>query len=139
MVLIVYRNKDTPDGYQLFAIAWDDKGEPLHSTNSETAAVAILQNKNVKACSLTNKSCFHPTGLAFSPSGKLYMASDITGEIYVISRKDGKSVDALDSATIDAIGKKQYGIKTSGPSSILKVRKESTWGTIWKMFGAMKV
>lgn len=135
---MVCRNKDTPDGYQLFAISWDDKGEPVHPANSETAAVAILQNKNVKTCSLMNKACFHPTGIAFSPTGKLYMASDMTGEIYVISRKDGKSVDSLDSATIDTIGKKQYGVKIPSPP-VLRMLEESNWGTVWKMFGALKL
>lgn len=130
------RNKDTPDGYQLFAIAWDDKGEPVHPPTSETAAVAILQNKDVKVCNLLNKGCIHPTGLAFSPTGKLYMASDISGEIYVVSRKDGKSVDSLDSAAIEALGKKQYATKIPSPP-VLRIRQESTWGTLWKMFGAL--
>ncbi|TLD23573.1 Auxilliary activities family 12 protein [Venturia nashicola] len=115
-------NKDTPDGYQLFAISWDDKGEPIHIPTSKTAAVAILQNKNVKVCSLMNKGCIHPTGLAFSPTGKLYMASDISGEIYVVSRKDGKSVDSLDSDIIDALGKKQYATKIPTPP-ILRIRQ----------------
>lgn len=108
----------------------------MHPPTSETAAVAILQNKNVKECSLINKGCIHPTGLAFSPSGKLYMASDISGEIYVISRKDGKSVDFVDSAVIDALGKQQYATKIP-PPPVLRVREETTWGALWRMFGAL--
>lgn len=55
------------------------------------------------------------------------MASDISGEIYVVSRKDGRSVDSVHSATVEALGKKQYAIKIPNPP-VLRLRKETGLG-----------
>jgi sugar lactone lactonase YvrE len=42
-----------------------------------------------------SRSCIRPTGLAFDAKGRLYMAAEVTGEIFVIERNDGRSVDSV--------------------------------------------
>ena len=49
------------------------------------------------------QKCFRPVGVAFDAKGRLYMSSDSTGEIYVIEREDGGSVDAVSAAKVEAI------------------------------------
>lgn len=84
------------DGYLVFAIDFEN-GQPKHLATSKTAAISILSNKNTEsACDLWHPlACFRPTGLAFDSKGSLYMSSDVTGEIYVIGRANGSSVDSL--------------------------------------------
>jgi hypothetical protein len=49
------------------------------------------------------KVCFRPTGIAFDSKGRLYMASDATGEIWLITRTDGKSVDSSTVEELEAL------------------------------------
>jgi hypothetical protein len=76
--------------------------------------------------------CFRPTGLAFDSKGRLFMASEKTGEIWVIGRADGSSVD---SVTLEGPGsyKEERGVRNG--AVVLNARKESAWGTLWKMLG----
>jgi hypothetical protein len=92
---LTFRNKQNPDGYQVFAISFKD-GQPVHPPESVTAAKAIVKNVNNGRCP---NGCFRPTGLAFDAKGRLYMASDTTGEIFLIGRKDGKATDAVSLET----------------------------------------
>jgi hypothetical protein len=49
--------------------------------------------------------CFRPTGIAFDSKGRLFMASDSTGEIYVITRTDGRSVDSLTAEDVEKLAR----------------------------------
>jgi hypothetical protein len=57
-----------------------------------------MRNVNVSACPT---GCFRPVGLAFDGQGRLFMSSDSTGEIYVITSSDGGSID---SKTLNVTG-----------------------------------
>ncbi|KAF2431154.1 soluble quino protein glucose dehydrogenase [Tothia fuscella] len=83
-------NRRQPDGYMLYAIEFNANGEPTHPATSNTAVIPIVSNKNNAACP---RGCFRPTGLAWDAQGHLYMASDSTGEIYVITKTDGSGID----------------------------------------------
>jgi hypothetical protein len=52
----------------------------------------------------SQQKCFRPVGVAFDTKGRLYMSSDSTGEVYVIERENGESVNDVSVATIEAIG-----------------------------------
>jgi hypothetical protein len=98
------RNKDQGDGYKVFAITFKD-GQPVHSSDSKTAAIPILTRKDMTSCGRPSvgKVCFRPTGLTFDSKGRLLMASDATGEIWVITRTDGKSVDSSSVEELEAL------------------------------------
>jgi hypothetical protein len=52
---------------------------------------------------LPNPGCvFRPSAVAFDPQGNLYVASEVSGEIFLIGREDGSSVD---SVTLETPGK----------------------------------
>ena len=50
-----------------------------------------MSNPDVSKCGqikpyVWNKDCFRPAGLAFDAKGRLFMSSDETGELWVITR-----------------------------------------------------
>jgi hypothetical protein len=51
-----------------------------------------MSNQDVTKCPDT---CFRPVGLAFDSKGRLFMTSDSTGEIYIITATNGAGVDSM--------------------------------------------
>lgn len=86
------RNRDDPTGYKLSTIAFDGAGSPREPPNSTTAAIDILSNKDLSKCP---DECIRPVGLAWDTKGRLFMSSDYTGEIWVITREDGGSAEEV--------------------------------------------
>jgi glucose/arabinose dehydrogenase len=81
-------NRDDPVGYKVSVVDFAD-GEPVDASNSTTAATDIVSNADDSVCP---DNCFRPVGLAWDDSGRLFMSSDSTGEIYVIAREEGNVV-----------------------------------------------
>ena len=57
-------------------------GQPTEPSTSTTATVPIMQNTNVASCP---NSCFRPVHMAFDKAGRLFMSSDQSNEIYVLT------------------------------------------------------
>ena len=81
MLMRVPRNRSPPDGYRLSRIDFVN-GQPKEPSTSTTAAVNIMTNQNNANCP---SRCFRPTALAFDSKGRLFMSSDQTNEIYIIT------------------------------------------------------
>lgn len=81
-------NRDEPIGYQVDVVKFAN-GEPVDQSDSRTAATTIVSNEDNSACP---DACFRPVGLAWDSSGRLFMSSDETGEIYVIVRDEGNAL-----------------------------------------------
>jgi len=96
MLTFLYRNREDPIGYKLSLVQFDGKGSPVAPANSTTAATDIVSNPDLSACP---SSCFRPVGLAWDTQGRLFMSSDATGEIYVITKDDGSGVADVSEAT----------------------------------------
>lgn len=77
-------------------VEFDGTGLPRASANSTTAAVDIVSNADLSACP---RNCFRPVGLAWDAQGRLFMSSDSTGEIYVITKTDGSGVNDVSRAS----------------------------------------
>lgn len=71
-----------------------ENGEPVAASDDSTAAIDIFANVDNNACP---DNCFRPAGLAFDNQGRLFMSSDATGEIYVISRSSTTSPKGSDN------------------------------------------
>ncbi|PVH93956.1 Auxilliary activities family 12 protein [Periconia macrospinosa] len=85
-------NRDDPIGYKLSVIAFDSTtGNPRAPANSTTSYSDVLSNADLSRCP---DQCFRPVGLAWDSSGRLFMSSDSTGEIFVLTRTDGSSADS---------------------------------------------
>lgn len=90
-------DRSSPVGYRVSSISFNPStGDPVASTDSTNALAAdIITNKDNSVCP---DKCFRPVGLAFDSQGRLWMASDSTGEIYVLQKTgeggEGKFVGA---------------------------------------------
>lgn len=90
------RNRQTSVGYKVSKVNFKN-GKPAARPDSKTAVIDIMSNKDVKKCGqikpyVWNKDCFRPAGLAFDKAGNLFMSSDETGEIWVISKVKDSNV-----------------------------------------------
>ncbi|RYP03100.1 hypothetical protein DL764_005383 [Monosporascus ibericus] len=74
-------NRSPPDGYRLGMIEFSN-GQPVADVSDRNAVTYIMQNRNDSQCP---RNCFRPTGLAFDSKGRLFMTSDATGELFVIT------------------------------------------------------
>jgi hypothetical protein len=116
---------------------------------SQKAAISVLENKDMSVCP---GRCIRPTGVTFGPGGRLYVASERSGEIFVIGRKDGKSVDetVLETATAAAgrvlevepepekeVKGQDAALELERP--LVRARRASAWDVIWNFFGTVAV
>jgi len=90
-------NRDDPAGYKVSVVEFAG-GEPVDASDSMTAATDIVSNADISACP---SNCFRPVGLAWDGNGRLFMSSDSTGEIYVITREEGTDGSATTATTTD--------------------------------------
>lgn len=74
-------NRSPPDGYRLGRIEFSN-GQPVAEVEDTEAVNYIIKNQDNAQCP-TN--CFRPVGLAFDSQGRLFMTSDSTGELFVIT------------------------------------------------------
>ncbi|KAF2131436.1 soluble quino protein glucose dehydrogenase [Dothidotthia symphoricarpi CBS 119687] len=108
-------NRDEPIGYKLSLVQFDGNGSPIASSDSQTAAIDIVANPDMSACP---GSCFRPVGLAWDSQGRLFMSSDSTGEIYVVTRDDGSGVnDVSEGPVVVAPSGTPSGRPTASPSA----------------------
>jgi glucose/arabinose dehydrogenase len=85
-------DRTDPSGYKLSAVEFAN-GSPVEPSNSTTALIDIMSNPDNSKCP---DDCFRPVGLAFDSKGRLFMSSDATGEIWMITQQSG---DGVASAT----------------------------------------
>lgn len=93
-------NRDSPIGYKLSYVDFAN-GEPTEASDSTMALKDVMTNVDTSACP---GGCFRPVGLAWDAQGRLFMSSDSTGEIYVITRTDGKKVNETATGTVASGG-----------------------------------
>ncbi|KAL8303334.1 hypothetical protein RB601_007889 [Gaeumannomyces tritici] len=75
-------NRSPPDGYRVVRVDMGADGQPVQAADSTNPGTVVMRNANNAACS---SGCFRPVGLAIDAKGRMFMSSDSTGEIYVIS------------------------------------------------------
>ncbi|KAL0576748.1 hypothetical protein V5O48_005238 [Marasmius crinis-equi] len=75
-------NRIPADGYRLSRVNFTD-GFPSEPSDSNTAETPIMTNVNNTACA--EGGCFRPVGLAWYSEDRLFMTSDSTGEVFVIT------------------------------------------------------
>ena len=88
-------DRTDPVGYKMSVIQFAN-GEPVDPATSKTAVKDIFFNANNSVCP---DQCFRPVGMAFDVQGRLFVSSDATGEIYMITRESSSAVSSGTSAT----------------------------------------
>ena len=79
--MAVVVKKPSGDGYRLSKVDFAN-GEPVSGSDDAEAEVPLMWNADNSRCP---SGCFRPTGLTFDKSGRLFMTSDSTGELYVLT------------------------------------------------------
>ncbi|KAI4148485.1 MAG: hypothetical protein LQ340_005068 [Diploschistes diacapsis] len=69
-------DRTDPVGYKVAMVKFAN-GQPVDLPTSNTSVTTILGNANNTACP---DNCFRPTGLTFDSKGRLFVASDASGE-----------------------------------------------------------
>ncbi|KAK6006654.1 hypothetical protein QM012_005662 [Aureobasidium pullulans] len=78
-------NSPQPVGYKLSMVNFADSGEPVDALTSKTAAMDIFGNANNSVCP---NDCFRPVAMALDSRGRIFLSSDATGEIYLVTRDE---------------------------------------------------
>ncbi|ELR09772.1 hypothetical protein GMDG_04256 [Pseudogymnoascus destructans 20631-21] len=73
-------NSPTPVGYMVATIDFAN-GQPVAAADSQTAAVDLFTNPDITKCP---NACFKPASLFLDGTGRLYVSSDATGEIWIL-------------------------------------------------------
>lgn len=75
------RDRQPPNGYRLSRVAFSN-GFPTAPKTSKDGERPLLWNLDNTQCP---KRCFRPAGLAFDSQDRLYMTSDQSGEVFVLT------------------------------------------------------
>ncbi|CAD0083100.1 unnamed protein product [Aureobasidium vineae] len=78
-------NSPNPVGYKLSLVNFTDAGEPVDELTSKTAATDIFGNANNSVCP---NDCFRPVAMALDNRGRIFISSDASGEIYLVTRDE---------------------------------------------------
>ncbi|KAL7629820.1 hypothetical protein AAE478_001343 [Parahypoxylon ruwenzoriense] len=81
-------DRQPPVGYKLVAVPFTRSEEgiytPVAQANSASGYVDVFYPLDEGKCS--SSSCVRPVGLVFDAAGRLYMTSDTSGEVFMLSR-----------------------------------------------------
>lgn len=89
-------DRTDPVGYKMSVVAFKKNGDPVDDLNSTTAAVDIFANQDNSKCP---NDCFRPVGMAIDSQGRIYVSSDASGEVYLISKTSGTGNSGPSSTT----------------------------------------
>lgn len=81
-------DRTNPTGYKMSMVKFNANGDPIDPSNSSTAAVDIFANQDNSVCP---GNCLRPVGMAIDDQGRIYVSSDASGEIYLVSRDTSSS------------------------------------------------
>lgn len=117
------RNRDEPIGYKLSVVAFDGNGSPTEPADSNSAAIDVVSNPDLSRCP---DACFRPVGISWDSQGRLFMSSDATGEIYVVTREDGGSAD--DANPTSGLPPSSTAASPSETTGAAAMNTEMGWG-----------
>jgi len=88
-------NSPDPVGYHVGYVNFEN-GQPTAPSTSNDALTVILANQDNSKCP---DGCFRPAGIRFDKKGRLLVASDASGEIYVVQRTTADTNSTSGNAT----------------------------------------
>ncbi|KAH6903296.1 hypothetical protein BKA70DRAFT_1566904 [Coprinopsis sp. MPI-PUGE-AT-0042] len=105
-------NRQPPQGYKVVIVpgrysATGEWSPTVGLAQTKTSWSNLLTNSNEGGCGgqFGASSCFRPVGIVFSLNGEnLYVASDTTGEVFMLKRNSGGTVDPPVITTVPTPG-----------------------------------
>lgn len=124
-VLLIDLNRDRtePVGYKVSLMQFQN-GEPVAPSSSNTSTTDIFSNNDNSVCP---DNCFRPVGMAFDNKGRLFVASDATGEIYVIIREGSSTGPSVISSSTASASSTSKGAK---PTASAAAHAQGTRGNL---------
>ena len=110
-------DRTNPSGYKMSMIKFAN-GEPIAAANSNSSYMDIFANVDNSKCP---DNCFRPVGIAIDKLGRLFVSSDGTGEVYVVTRDEASSGTAPASGGGSSSGGKTSGAGQRWASSLVAV------------------
>ncbi|TQV98752.1 hypothetical protein V2A60_007545 [Cordyceps javanica] len=83
-------NRQPPNGYRLSRVSFAN-GNPVKRAQEADAEEMLLWNSNNADC---RRNCFRPVGLLLDKQSRLFMTSDATGELFLVTGTHNKGVTA---------------------------------------------
>lgn len=107
-------NSDPPVGYSLVRVPMQNVTEgditnvlPTANSTSQEGYENIFWNTDLTQCP---DNCFRPVGIIFDSRGRLWMTSDSTGEVFIISNSTAPGVMGIPgSAPASVVGEPPEG------------------------------
>lgn len=101
-------DRTDPIGYKMSVVAFTEGGMPVDDPQSTTAAVDIFANEDLSRCP---GNCMRLVGMAIDSQGRIFVASDASGEIYLVTRTDRSGTPAgSPTSSASATGNAAYSI-----------------------------
>lgn len=100
-------------GYKVGIVTFGADGEPVDASTSTTALTDIFTNKNNSVCP---GNCTRPAGLVFDTQGRLFISSDASGEIYILTKTttgNGTSSSGSGNSTSTGSSPTQTGVASA--------------------------
>lgn len=99
-------DRTQPVGYKVSVVAFKQNGEPVDVLQSQTAARDVFANQDNSKCP---DDCFRPAGMVIDSQGRIYVSSDASGEVYLVSKSSGATIpgpspSATASGTANGMG-----------------------------------
>ncbi|OAG37787.1 hypothetical protein AYO21_08030 [Fonsecaea monophora] len=111
-------DRDDPVGYKLSVVAFTSDGQPVDDITSKTAAVDIFANADNSKCPA---NCFRPVGMAIDDRGRIFVSSDASGEVYLITKvSEGNATSSTPSGSPSASATPSIAMSNQ-PSFLLPV------------------
>ena len=92
-------DRTDPVGYKMSVVNFNENGDPVDPLTSKTAATDIFANQDNSRCP---EDCLRPVGMAIDSQGRIFMSSDASGEVYLISREASTPSTPSSSASATA-------------------------------------
>lgn len=88
MLTFACRNRQPPNGYRLSKVEFAN-GNPIKRSHAGDAEEMLMWNADNSDC---EKHCFRPVGLLLDTKGRLFMTSDATGELFLVTGTQNKGI-----------------------------------------------
>ncbi|KAE8453697.1 hypothetical protein EG329_009208 [Mollisiaceae sp. DMI_Dod_QoI] len=108
-------DRTNPVGYKVSSLFFS-AGSPVASQHSTNSTIDIFTNQDNSKCP---DNCFRPVGLAVDSKQRLWVASDATGEVYVLARTS-KATATASAASPSSTKKSAAGrLSASGSAALI--------------------
>lgn len=84
------RNRQPPNGYRLSRVSFANR-MPIKDAHAGDTEEMLMWNADNSDC---RNNCFRPAGIALDKKNRVFMTSDATGELFLVTGAENKGVTA---------------------------------------------